>query len=139
MYSNLTPLALPPTRRRPQPAVAQAPPQEQVVYETPKRPALDIPTADARALARRITEMGRVRRGEITDGGAALTHPVAKAIVAAAALVRSGGPPPSLPSNRIARAVCLVGQKVRGTISASDALWLADFLRGIEAARGSIR
>jgi hypothetical protein len=130
MYlTNLTPLSLPPTRRRfqQQPAEATAPSREPIYDTAPKRPT------DAKAIAAQIIAAGARRRGEISDGGAGLTHPVARAIVRTAALVRSGGPPPSLPEHPLARAICLAGEKRRGMIDAAGARELDDYLRMLQA------
>jgi hypothetical protein len=147
---SLTPLFAPSLFRR-QAAVRNAGEFTTVVARTqegdtaPKRPAPDIPTlpagrvTDAKTLADKIVRMGAVRRGEISDGEVGLTHPLARAIVATAALIRSCGPPPSLPSNHIARAIVLCGRKARGTLGTDDALWLADYLGKIEATRELLR
>ena len=101
--SSLTPLYIPPVRPslRPvrQPAVAQALAQEPVYDTASKRPT------DAKATAARIVEMGRVRRAETPDRTSVPTHPIARAIVVAAAKARAApvGPPELPDSSRRAR------------------------------------
>jgi len=134
MYlSNLTPLFVPPVRRQfqQQPAdrETQAPVQEPIYDTAPKRPT------DAKATAARIVEMGRVRRGEIPYSGMEPTLPMAKKIVAAAAMVRAGDPPAPLPTHPVALAIVLSARKGRGEISTKQDAWLTDYLTTLEVLR----
>jgi hypothetical protein len=138
--SSLHPLYLPRLRPSLRPAADRGGEVPPVYDKAPQRQAPDIPTADAKAIAARIIEAGRVRRGEVSEGGAGLTHPLARAIVAAAAKARSTAPTaPELPEHPLARAIVLSGQKALGTIDAAGALWLADYFGKIEATRGLLR
>jgi hypothetical protein len=144
MYlTNLMPLAMPPTRpssrvARPQLADrdemsarnGQSAQNEHLPIERAKQ--ADPPPTNAKATAARILEAGQRRRAEIPDHGPELTHPVAKAIVAAAAKARGPEPPAPLPNHPVARAIFFVGQKARGTLGAAGARELADFLRATE-------
>jgi hypothetical protein len=143
--SSLTPLSLPPTRRRlQQPQAVRDEMDSRNVQNgqnsnSPVERAKQAipPTTDARALASRITEAGQRRRGEIPESGTGLTHPVAKAIVRAGR-VRRGEEPVAdvLPSNPIALAIILSGRKARGTIDAAGEQFLSDFVGKFEAAQG---
>jgi hypothetical protein len=125
--SSLTPLSMSPVRRRPQPAGREAQAPAQVIHDAvPKR------SIDARAVAAQIVAAGARRRGEIPEGGAGLTG-LAAQIVATAALVRSGGPPPPLPPHPVARAIILSGLRARGMIDAAGARELDDYLKMLEA------
>jgi hypothetical protein len=123
---------------------ARAQRQEQLVHDmAPKRrvdvdpihkPDVPLPT-DAKALAARIVEMGRIRRGEIPYRSGP-THPLAKAIVAAAALARGSiAVPVELPSDPRAKAMVLLNHKRHGRIDAADERWLSDYFAGVEATR----
>lgn len=137
--SSLIPLYVPRLPRQRQ-AVAQAPAQEQPVYDkAPQRPAPEIPTTDAKTLAAQITAAGARRRAEIPDRGAEPTHPVARAIIRAAAMARAAPTAPDLPEHPVARAICLCGQKKRGVIGASGERFLSDFIGKLEATRGLLR
>jgi hypothetical protein len=131
---SLTPLFAPLARRRPQPAVAQALAQEPVYDAAPKQPT------DAKATAARIVEMGRVRRAETPDRTSVLTHPIARAIVAAAAKARAAPVgPPELPTHPVALAIVLSGRKARGEINPDGERWLTDYVRKFEARREFLR
>jgi hypothetical protein len=119
---------------------------EQTQTQEPKRRVdvdpihkLDVLPTDAKALAVRIIEMGRVRRAEISYRGIEPTLPMAKAIIAAAAKARSTAPPPALPEHPLAKAIVLCGQKARGTIDAAGERWLADYFGKMEATRELMR
>jgi hypothetical protein len=60
------------------------------------------------------------------------------AIVAAGAARRNELGPPALPENETARAVVLSGRRARGeALSESDAKWLANFCRRLDAVHRS--
>jgi hypothetical protein len=117
---------------------AQEPPRLPELKRRVADPAYksDVLPTDAKALAARIIEMGRVRRAEISYRGMEPTLPMAKMIIAAAAKARSIAPPPELPEHPVARAIVLAGQKARGTIDSAGERWLADYLARAEAIRG---
>lgn len=128
------------------PARARAP--EQIVHDTaPKRRVDAAPTykldvllpTDAKALAARIVEMGRVVRCEIPYRGTEPTLPMAKMIVAAAAKARSIAPPPELPEMELAKAIVLSAAKARGTIDAAGDRFLSDYFGKLEATRELMR
>jgi hypothetical protein len=96
----------------------------------------DVVPTDRKALARRIIEMGEVRRGERPYRGTEPTIPLAKMILRAADKARSIAPPPELPEHPLARAIVLCGLKARNSIDATGERWLADYFARAEAIRG---
>ena len=80
--------------------------------------------------------MGRVRRAETPDRTSVPTHPIARAIVVAAAKARAAPVgPPELPTHPVALAIVLSGRKARGEINPDGERWLTDYVRKFEATR----